>query len=191
MTRRRLAIPLLALGWLGAIAVWIASGPKEAPQAQAAAAIVLGAAVARDTPTPVFQARIDHAVDLHREGRVQYLIFTGARSEDDTLAESEAARIAAIAAGVPEDAILIETQSLTTMQNLVEAQSVMRDAGISSAIIVSDPLHLRRAMAMADALGIDAQPSATPATRYRSWRTKAPFLMREVYFLHHFWLFGE
>ena len=97
----------------------------------------------------------------------------------------------ALAAGVPEESILVETESGTTMHNLVEAQLLMRDAGLQTALVVSDPLHLRRAMEMADDLGLDARASGTPTTRYRTWGTKLPFIAREVYFMHHFWLFGE
>lgn len=190
MKLRRIIIPLL-FGWLGAIAVWIYDTPTAPPGIEADAAIVLGAAVARDEPSPVFAERINHAIALYDEGRVQHLIFTGAQGEGDSLAESEAARDMALEAGVPAEAILIETESVTTMHNLVEAQLVMRDAGLEDALIVSDPLHMRRAMEMVEALGMDAQPSATPTSRYQTWGTKAPFLAREVYFMHHFWLFGE
>ncbi|MEL1250433.1 YdcF family protein [Aurantiacibacter gilvus] len=190
MKLHRIIIPLLC-GWLGAIAVWIYDTPTAPPGIAADAAIVLGAAISGDEPSPVFRERIAHAISLHDEGRVQQLIFTGAQGEGDTLAESEAARNMALAQGVPAEAILIETQSVTTMHNLVEAQLLMRDAGLDDALIVSDPLHLRRAMEMAEALGLDAEPSATPTTRYQSWGTKLPFLAREVYFMHHFWLFGE
>lgn len=186
----RIIIPAL-VGWLGAVAYWIASPPEAGPEASADAAIVLGAAVDGDEPSPVFRERIAHAIALYEDGRVQHLVFTGALGEGDTLAESEAARNMALAAGVPEAAILVETESVTTMHNLVEAQLLMRDAGLDDALIVSDPLHLGRATEMAEALGLDAQPSATPTTRYRTWGTKLPFLAREVYFMHHFWLFGE
>ncbi len=187
---RRAVIPAL-IGWLCAIAYLIAAGPGESPDSRANVAIVLGAAVDSREPSPVFRERIVHAITLYREGRVERLLFTGGRAEGDSLAESEAAQAMALAAGVPADAILIETVSATTLANLTEAQALMRNAGLESALIVSDPLHLRRAMAMADALEIDAQPSATPTTRYRTWSTKAPFLAREVYFMHHFWLLGE
>lgn len=179
------------MGWVGAVGYWIGVGPEETPGARADVAIVLGAAVDGDTPSPVFRERIAHAVTLHGEERVSQLLFTGGQAKGDTLSESEAARVMALEAGVPDDAILIETESRTTMRNLVEAQSVMQDAGLESAIIVSDPLHMRRAMEMADALGMDAQASATPTSRYRSFGTKAQFLAREIYFMHHFWLFGE
>ena len=69
------------------------------------AAIVLGAAVVGDEPTPVFAARIDHAIGLYREGMVDTIIFTGARSPEDELSEAEAARRYALARGVPADVI--------------------------------------------------------------------------------------
>ncbi|RJY10189.1 YdcF family protein [Aurantiacibacter aquimixticola] len=183
-------LPLL-VGWFGAVAYWIGAGPTEDPAATADVAIVLGAAVHGDEPSPVFCERISHALDLYEAGRVGHLLFTGGRSAADALAESEAAGAVARDASVPADTILIETRSRTTMQNLRNAKAIMDLEGLETAIIVSDPLHMRRAMEMAETLGIAAQSSATPTTRYRSWRTKAPFLLREVYFMHHFWLFGE
>ncbi len=186
----RAIVPAL-MGWVGAVAYWIGTGPEETPDSHAEVAIVLGAAVDGDTPSPVFRERIAHAVNLHGDARVSILLFTGGRGEGDDLAESEAARATALEAGVPRDAILVETTSTTTMHNLVEAQVMMRDANLDRALIVSDPLHMRRAMEMAESLGIDAQPSATPTTRYRSFGKKAIFLLRETWFMHRFWLFGE
>jgi uncharacterized SAM-binding protein YcdF (DUF218 family) len=49
---------------------------------------------------------------------------------------------------------------------------------------------MRRAMAMAAAEGFAAQPAQTPTTRYRSLGTQAPFLAREVWFMHAHWLAG-
>ncbi len=179
------------LCWIAGVAVWIAIGPPEQSSDYADVAIVLGAAVDGDVPSPVFAARIDHAIGLLRSGRVQLIIFTGAQSPEDTLSESEAARQYAIADGVPSGFIQTEAVSRTTHQNLVESVKVMNAVGARRALIVSDPLHLRRANMMAHGLGLDAKVSHTPTTRYKSWSTKAPFLMREVYFIHHFWLFGE
>ena len=57
-------------------------------------------------------------------------------------------------------------------------------------LIVSDPLHMRRAMAMAAAEGFNARPAPTPTSRYRSLATQIPFLAREVWFMHVHWLAG-
>lgn len=184
-----LRLGAVLIAWLACVAVWIAAGPGEDPKTSADTAIVLGAAVDTDTPSPVFEARIDHAIALYDAGRVQRIFFTGARSPEDTISEAAAARDYALAAGVPASAISIEENSRTTRQNLVEAQRVM---GLSqSVLIVSDPLHLRRALVMAQGMGLDASASATPTTRYRSLSTQLPFLLREVYFVHHYWLLGE
>ena len=184
------ALSLLTV-WICGVAVWIATGPSEDPKGTADAAIVLGAAVDFDKPSPVFAARIDHAITLYHSGRVSKLVFTGARSPEDAKSEALAAKDYSQGAGVPASAILIEEISRTTHQNLIEATRVLPKHQLDSALIVSDPLHLQRALWMADGLGLDASTSATPSTRYQSWSTKGPFLMREVYFIHHHWIFGE
>ena len=186
----RAVIPAL-LGWIGAVSYWIAAGPDEQPDSTADVAIVLGAAVYGNEPSPVFRERITHAIDLYEAGRVERVLFTGGKSGGDELAESVVASLMAAEHGVASDAVIVETESATTMENLENAQEIMNVEGLDDAIIVSDPLHLRRAMEMAEDLGIAAMPSATPTTRYRSFWPKAKFLMRETYFMHHYWLFGE
>jgi uncharacterized SAM-binding protein YcdF (DUF218 family) len=176
--------------WLGAVAVWIAVGPGVTGTERGETAIVLGAAVVGDRPSPVFAARLDHAAVLYREGRAGRVLVTGGRSPEDKLAEAEAGSAYLQARGVPARAILLESRSRTTLQNLGNARAVLgKDAG-EPVLIVSDPLHMRRAMAMAAAEGFDARSAPTPTTRYRSLSTQAPFLAREVWFMHVHWLAG-
>ncbi|MEP0191162.1 MAG: YdcF family protein [Erythrobacter sp.] len=179
------------LAWFALIAGWIWFGPAESSEDSADAAIVLGAGVIGDQPTPVFAARIDHAIALHNAGRVEKIIFTGGKSPDDELSEAASARKYAIARGINADAILIEEQSGSTRANLVEAKVILETEKLSDALIVSDPLHLRRASLMAAELKIDAATSAAPTSRYQSFSTQLPFLLREVYFTHYFWILGE
>ncbi|QZD92439.1 YdcF family protein [Qipengyuania xiapuensis] len=186
---RRLGLALAL--WLVGISALIALGPADHPEQSVDVAIVLGAAVDDAEPSPVFAARLDHAIELYDSGRVERLLLTGARSAEDSLSEAEAGKRYAMARGVREEAILMEENSRTTFQNLTEARAVMEREEIGTAIIVSDPLHLWRAMRMADRLDMDASASAATETRYRSWSTQLPFLLRETYFVHHFWLFGE
>jgi uncharacterized SAM-binding protein YcdF (DUF218 family) len=47
-------------------------------------------------------------------------------------------------------------------------------------LIVSDPLHMRRAMTMARDLGLDAYASPTPTSRYISPQSQIEFLWGEV-----------
>jgi uncharacterized SAM-binding protein YcdF (DUF218 family) len=152
-------------------------------------AIVLGAEVNGSTPSPVFQARIDHGIALYRAGIVRHLIFTGGVGDRAQIAESVAARNVALASGIPDRAISIETVSRTTLENLIASRQIMHDRQLTTAIVVSDPLHLRRSCDLASGLGISVTPSGTPSTRYVSLSTKLPFLLREIYFTVRYWLF--
>lgn len=146
------------------------------------AAIVLGAAVWGDQPSPVFQERINHAIDLYQARQVEKLIFTGGEDGDGRAAEAVVAKNYANAQGVAEADILIETESQITWTNLLNAQAVAEVNGLTTFIIVSDPLHMKRAMLMAHDLGMQVTPSPTPTTRYRTWRTQLGFLARETFF---------
>jgi uncharacterized SAM-binding protein YcdF (DUF218 family) len=149
--------------------------------------IILGAAVIDDRPSPIFQARIDHGIDLYQHGKVKALILTGGVGQDDTLAEGEVGAIYAEKKGVPAADLWVERQSKTTLENLAGAQVLMTEQGFHSALIVSDPLHLYRSVTIAQWLGMEVAPSATPYSRYKTWKTKFPFFLRELYFTLHFW----
>ncbi|NMG09229.1 YdcF family protein [Brasilonema sp. UFV-L1] len=149
---------------------------------RADAAVVLGAAVWGDEPSPVFRERINHAIHLYKRGIVRTIIFTGGLGNNDNMAEAVVGKRYAIARGVKETDILIETESHTTHQNLQNAQQVASKYNLSKFLIVSDPLHLKRAVLMAQDMGMDAYPSPTPTTRYRSFKSQFDFLMRETYF---------
>lgn len=190
--RKRVGIALLAVGvWLAGVAGWVAVFGGKDRSKPSDCAIVLGAAAYGNKPSPVFAERINHAVELHRSGTVKYLLFTGGRVTSADKSESSVARTYALAAGVPADAILTEDVSRTTGQNLQQAKRVMGTKGLRTAVIVSDPLHLKRAASMAADIGIEAVTSPTPTSRYRSFGAKAGFLAREVFFLHGYWFTGK
>lgn len=176
-------LPLVVL-WLLGVAAWIVYVGDRDQAAPADAILVLGAAAYDARPSPVFQERIRHALDLYRRGYADTLVFTGGYGYGARFSESQVARRYAMREGVPADAILIETLSRTTYENLREARALMLEHGLHRVIVVSDPLHMARALRLARRLGIDAIGSSTPSTRFRSFRTRWRFLAREVYFFH-------
>lgn len=191
-TRRWLVSGLAAfLIWLGYVAWSIHVFATVDRATKADCIIVLGAAVQANRPSPVFEERLRHALHLYRSGYAGKLIFTGGIGEGQAQAESSVAQGYAISQSVPATSIFIETKSRTTQENLAEASKLMQGLGLRSAILVSDPYHLKRATLMARDLGMDAYPSATPTSRYRSFSSKFGFLMREVYFYHHYLCFGQ
>ncbi len=172
-------LAMIGIGTVAEVALYSTRSSKG----PADAAVVLGAAVYTDRPSPVFEERIRHGVNLFREGRVRKLVMTGGLSPGDRLTEARAARDWSLRQGVPSEAILLEEASRTTQENLAFALPILRRHGLERVLIVSDPLHMRRAVAMARRLGIEAEPSPTPTSRYVGWKTWSAFLVGEAYYL--------
>lgn len=188
--RRALRLTLIGgLTWLVVLGFQVASYARQSSSQPADAAVVLGAAVYREWPSPVFRERINQAIRLYETGQVEALIFTGGIGRNDDLSEGEAARLYALEMGVPDEDIYIETISHNTYGNLENAKIIMAEQGFETVLVVSDPLHMRRAMTYAADLGLDASPSPTTTTRYVSFGPRMEFLIREVYFLALFQIF--
>lgn len=184
--KRIIRISAAVLGTLilliGLIALRIYSYGTTVSEEPADAAIVLGAAVWGNDVSPVFKERINHALELRRSGKVRRIIFTGGQGNRDELTESAAARQYAIQEGISPADILVEESSHTTYENLVFAREVAVARGLKRVLIVSDPLHMKRAVTMAIDLGLDAYPSPTPTTRYQGGAKQLGLLAHETYY---------
>ena len=175
--RRRLAfIAGIGLGILLAQAWQILDYSKHLMQTpNAEYAIILGARTEGDQATPLFEERIQAGLDLYHEGKVKKLLFTGQPGEPP---QALVARRIALEAGVPEQDILVEIRSRRTLENLRYARELLPDG--ATVLIVSDPLHLKRAMLMAGDLGLVAAPAPATATRVRGLTSRMRFLFRET-----------
>lgn len=184
VTARKVGVVVgtLASTWCVAIAWLVLQEAAPPPPPPADAVLVLGAAAYGRKPSPVFEARLLHALDLYRQGVAPRLLFTGGKRKVSDVTEAEVARAWAEQQGVPPGDILCETASTSTLGNLAGAKAVMQRNGLRTACIVSDPLHLARARLLAAQVGLEASTSATPRTRFRTLSTQVPFLVREVYF---------
>ena len=123
--------------------------------------VVLGAAQYDGRPSPVFEARLEHAVALWKQGIAQHFVVTGGKMPGDRTTEAAVARQYAIAHGVPADAIFGEDEGRNTLSSLTTVAAQMRERGLGSAVIVSDPTHMLRSLRMAKDLGLDAWGSPT------------------------------
>ena len=177
-----LLIVFILLVVVVALATRIYSFGNTRSNEPADAAIVLGAAVWSSGVSPVFRERINHGIDLYRNGRVHKLIFTGGQGNPGEPTESSAARDYALQNGVPLQDILIEQKSHTTYENILYAKQVADTQGIKKVLIVSDPLHMKRAVLMAEDAGLSAEPSPTPSTRYQGFKSQLLLLAHETYY---------
>ena len=142
--------------------IWRQGGRDE--QRPADAIVVLGAAQYDGRPSPVFEARLDHAVDLWHRGLAKAFVVTGGKLPGDRMTEAAVARAYAIEHGVPEDAIFGEDQAHNTLTSLTAVADELRTRDMRSAIFVSDPTHMLRVLRIADDLGIDGFGSPTTSS---------------------------
>jgi uncharacterized SAM-binding protein YcdF (DUF218 family) len=167
---------------VGLLAWRVYSFRNNTSDGPADAAVVLGAAVWTREPSPVFKERINHAINLYQKGRVRKLIFTGGQGNPGEPTEASAARDYALQSGLPASDILIEDKSHTTYENVLNAKQLADAHGIHTVLIVSDPLHMKRAMTMARDVGLLAHPSPTPSTRYHGLSSQLGLLIHETYY---------
>lgn len=172
----------IILLYIAANAASICAFSAQDQTRQADVAIVLGAAVWEGRVSPVYAARLDHAVALYRADYVKALVVTGGVGEGSDTPDAWAAQEYAVAQGVPVEDVFVEDTSTITQENLANAKSIMDTRGYDTALIVSDPLHMRRAMLLARDVGLTAYSSPTTSSRYVTWQTKLPFLARETFF---------
>lgn len=175
---------LLVVGFIAgcAIVVWMAAHHDDASEIDRADAIVvLGAAQYDGDPSPVFAGRLDHAALLFEQGRADRVLVLGGGQPGDRFTEAEAGRTYLMGKGVPEDAIVPVPEGHTTFESLRAAAPVMREAGMGSAFLVSDPWHNARVERMAGDLGIDGHASATWQSAATSQETRSEGYVRETF----------
>jgi uncharacterized SAM-binding protein YcdF (DUF218 family) len=160
-----LVVALLGFLLLVAYAAYRITAQGEVDEARRADAIVvLGAAQYNGQPSGVFEARLEHAVDLWKQGFGQYLIVTGGKLPADVTTEAATARAWAIAHGVPDEAILGENRGRNTLESVEGVAAILRKNGLRTAVFVSDRTHMLRVLRMASDLGIAAWGSPTPTS---------------------------
>ena len=149
------------------------------------AVLVLGRALVDDLPTEVFRARLEHGAKLLAAGLAPRLVVSGGKTGGSRRSEAEAGRDFLAERGIDAAAVLIEDRSRHTLENLFFVRETARAAGWRRLLLVSDPLHLARAGALARGLGLEVLLSparaAPPRRGSPGWALRAA---REGFLLH-------
>jgi uncharacterized SAM-binding protein YcdF (DUF218 family) len=143
------------------VQVWQASRRDDARPADAI--VVFGAAQYNGRPSPVLQARLDHAADLYDRGIAPIIVVTGGQQPNDTSGNTEASASADYLAtlDIPQDDILRENEARNTWDSMASAANFLKRDGKEQVILVTDPFHAARVQAMAHELGLDSHVSPT------------------------------
>ncbi len=125
------------------------------------AIVVLGAAQYNGRPSPVLRARLNHALNLYREGHAPRIIVTGGMGPGDTTSEATVGRHFLVAHGVPSEAVVVQAQGRSTQASMTAVGEWLEDQGLRRVLLVSDPFHMFRLRMEARRTDLDAYTSPT------------------------------
>lgn len=132
-----LVVYALLFGW-----VWRVSRLDQRRAADAI--VVLGAAQYNGRPSPVLKARLDHAVELFREGLAPAVVVTGGIGPGDRMSEATVGHRYLRSLAVPDSAIIVRPDGRTTEESMRSVADWMHERDLARALLVSDPFHMAR-----------------------------------------------
>jgi len=146
---------------------WQQISSEELPEAEAI--ILLGGSTRVPTPprktVEITEAgdRILYAAHLYQEGKAPLIIATGGRITWLTNAppEADSMKNLLIEIGVPESAIIEETQALNTYENALYTKKILEQRGIKQSLLVTSASHMPRSLRVFQKQGIDVIPAPT------------------------------
>ena len=183
-----LAIVLLATT-IASVVHAIVHDSRQQQLTPADAIIVFGAAEYDGRPSPVFRARLEHANDLFRHGLAPVVITTGGSAADPNFSEGGVGRDYLMRRGVPESALIAETQASDTAESAERVAVIMRANHMRTCIAVSDAYHVFRIRKLLEHEGVQVFVASRPDSRPKSvWLRGAALLRESVSYL--VWLGG-
>jgi uncharacterized SAM-binding protein YcdF (DUF218 family) len=143
------------------------------------AIVVFGAAEYDGRPSPVFRARLDHANDLFRKGLAPLVITTGGAAADPKFTEGGVGHDYLMHKGVPESALIAETQASDTAESAERVAVIMRTNHLRRCIAVSDAYHVFRIRKLLEHQKLEVFLAPRPESRPRSVWQRGIALLRE------------
>jgi len=185
-TRRLwLRVVLVALAafvvWMASIVVRVVRTAALEEIHPADVIVVFGAAEYSGHPSPVLRARLDHAFDLYQHHIASVVITTGGAAADPTFSEGGVGKEYLRKRGIPEKALIAETQGSDTAQSAQRVAVIMRANGLHSCVAVSDPYHVFRIRKLLEHEGIGPVYVAPRAdSRSHGWMQRSEAALREA-----------
>jgi uncharacterized SAM-binding protein YcdF (DUF218 family) len=175
-----LAVVGALLLFFGITGLRIVRTAAEAPANKADVIAIFGAAEYAGHPSPVYRARLDHGYELFQKGMAPVVITTGGSGQDPDFSEGGVGRDYLLRRGVPEQALIAETQGSDTARSAARVANIMRANGMRTCIAVSDAYHVFRIRALLEHEGVQVELAPRPGSRPRSLWERFEAVMREA-----------
>jgi uncharacterized SAM-binding protein YcdF (DUF218 family) len=142
--------------------------------------VVLGAAEYRGRPSPVLEARLNHALFLYLQHMAPLILTTGGAGGDPVFTEGEVGRAYLSRRGVPSESILVEPEGASTAQSIAAVAEIMRRRSLHSCIVVSDGYHIFRVKRMLESKGLRVYGSPRPSVPKADWEQYWLYLRQAI-----------
>ena len=170
---------VLLLGALSAVVPSIIHDSRKQELRSADAIVVFGAAEYDGRPSPVFRARLDHGNELFRKGLAPVVITTGGAAADPKYTEGGVGHDYLMRKGVPEVALIAETQASDTAESAARVAVIMRANHMATCIAVSDAYHMFRIRKMLEHERIQVLLAPRPDSKPKSAWQRTLAIARE------------
>src|SRR5436305_4775215 len=169
----------VVLGTFSSIFLTILGDAGKQELHPADAIVVFGAAQYDGRPSPVFKARLEHAQQLFRKGLAPVVITTGGAAADPKFSEGGVGHDYLMRKGVPEAALIAETQASDTAESAARVAVIMRTNRMKNCIAVSDAYHMFRIRKLLEHEGMQVLLAPRPDSKSKSAAQRTLAIMRE------------
>ncbi|MDL2293458.1 YdcF family protein, partial [Ruminococcaceae bacterium OttesenSCG-928-D13] len=165
------------------------SGYADQAQGDEKAIVVLGAGLRGERVSDVLRRRLDAALEAWEQNPGAVVVVTGGQGPGENIPEAAAMKKWLVERGVPKEAIIAEDKSVSTEENLLFAQQLLAEAGITPdapVAVVTNAFHCYRAGQYAKKLGftdVNTVPASMNVTAI------LPSYLREVLAILYLWVF--
>lgn len=142
--------------------------------------VVLGAQTLGEEPGNTLRERLDRAIAYAETDPDAILFVTGARGSDEKITEAEVMANYLIRNGIDAERIVLEPESKTTRENLINAAKLAEEMGLDSSkpLIITSDFHLLRAKYIASTLSMNASGLAS---KTHPLVLKLNYALREIF----------
>lgn len=128
-------------------------------------ALVLGAGLWGDSPSPILTSRLDQAVRLYQAQLVRFILVSGDNRSID-YNEPEVMKNYLVSQGIPEKSIIKDHGGRRTIDSCWRAKNVFKT---ESVYIVTQEFHLPRAVFLCQKEGLEVLASPAPMPSFNSF----------------------
>jgi uncharacterized SAM-binding protein YcdF (DUF218 family) len=144
------------------------------------AIVVFGAAEYSGRPSPVLRARLDRAYELFKLGLAPVVITTGGSGSDPSFSEGGVGHDYLLHRGIPERALIAETQGSDTAQSAERVAVILRANGLHSCLAVSDEYHVFRIKVLLEHEGMRVYVAPRTGSRPKGHWQRMIAVLREA-----------